>query len=213
MKVLALVSQKGGAGKSLLSAHLAVAFEEIGVATVVIDLDRQASISQWGDSRDAEAPTVAAGRIDRLPVMLDKAREADIDLVILDTPPHSDKTALGAISAADLVVMPTRPAIFDLRSISDTVNILKLAKKQDQALIVLNALPPRGAIGDEAEAFAKQYGIKISPIRITDRIAFAYALSEGKGITEFEPKGKGAGEIRKLRKLLSDRLGMSARKG
>ena len=208
-----MASQKGGSGKSLLSAHLAVAFEEIGVATVVIDLDPQASISQWGDSRAADVPTVVTGKVERLQTMLDKARQAKMDLVILDTPPHSDKTAIGAMAAADLTLVPTRPAIFDLRSISDTISLLMLAQKRERAVIVLNAVPPRGVLGDEAEAFAGQYGIDISPIRIANRMPLAQALSHGKAITEFEPKGKGASEIRQLRKLLTERLGLSKREG
>lgn len=206
MKILALVSQKGGAGKSLISAHLAVAFEESGMKTVVIDLDRQGSVAQWGASRKSDGPTVVNGRADRLAIMLDTARRAEVDLIIIDTPPHSDKNALNAVSIADLVLIPIRPAIFDLRAIKETVEILKAVRRQDRGLIVLNAVPPRGSLGDEAEEASLSYGIDVAPIRIGERAALSHALIGGQGITEFEPRGKAAGEVRELQRFIASRL-------
>lgn len=207
MKILALVSQKGGAGKSLISAHLAVAFEEIGIKTVVIDLDRQESITQWGASRKVEAPTVVAGRSERLALMLDTARRNEMDLIIIDTPPHSDRNALSAVSLADMVLIPIRPEIFDLRAVRETVEILQIVKKQRAAAIVLNAVPPsRRGLADEAEEAAKRYGIDVAPIRLTSRAAFSDALVNGQGVTEFDPKGKAADEIRALRSFVHERI-------
>ena len=212
MKILALVSQKGGAGKSLVSAHLSVAFEQAGFATVVIDLDPQGSVTQWGDSREADAPTVVGGLVERLQVMLDTARQAKIAIAIIDTPPHTDKTALAAIRSADLVLVPTRPAIFDLRSIADTVKVLDLARCRRKAVVLLNAVPPRGSMGDEGEDAAKSYGLEVAPIRILDRASFTHALTVGRGVTEHEPKGKAAGEIRALMDFTRQRMGLK-RKG
>jgi chromosome partitioning protein len=213
MKVLGLVSQKGGTGKSLIAAHLAVAFEDVGVSTVAIDLDRQESLKHWGDSRKAEAPTVAAGLVERLQTMLETSRKAGIDLVIIDTPPHSDKNALGTIAAADLVLVPTRPGIFDLRSMRDTVDLLRSARREDRAVILLNAVPQRGPATDQAEAAAREYGIEIAPHRLADRAAFSNALTDGLGITEFKPKGKAAAELRALRAFVAKRLNLPKRRG
>lgn len=207
MKILALVSQKGGAGKSLISAHLAVAFEEIGVKTVVIDLDRQESVTQWGSSRKVEAPTVVAGRSERLALMLDTARRNEMDLIIIDTPPHSDRNALSAVSLADMVLIPIRPEIFDLRAIRETVEILQIVRKQRSAAIVLNAVPPsRRGLANEAEAAAKKYNVEVAPVRLTSRAAFSDALVNGQGVTEFDPKGKAADEIRSLRSFVHERI-------
>ena len=176
MKTLALVSQKGGVGKSLLTAHLAVAFEEVGLNVVVIDLDDQGSVTKWGDTRRRDSPPVIGAMANRLPAMLATARKGGVDLVIVDTPPYSSNVSLTAIAMADLILVPTRPSIFDLRSIGDTAQILKLSHKLDKAVLVLNAVRPRGAIGNDAEAYAKEQAIEVAPVRITDRAAFADAL-------------------------------------
>jgi chromosome partitioning protein len=206
MKTLAVISQKGGAGKSLISAHLAVAFEEAGISTVIIDLDDQGSVTKWGESRVRETPVVVSAMPDRLAPMLARSKRAGVGLVVIDTPPYSSDTSLSAAGVADLVLVPTRPAIFDLRSIEDTAKILQVDGKIRKAVAVLNAVRHRGNIGDEAEVYAKQQGLEVAPARISDRVSFADALIAGQGITEYEPKGKAAGEMRALCTFLAKRL-------
>lgn len=210
MKILAVISQKGGAGKSLLSVHLAVAFQESGVNTMVIDLDRQGSSTQWGRSRKI-APAVVAAQGDRLAVTLDDAHRSGVGLLIIDTPPHSDRNALSAASIADLTLIPIKPAIFDLRAVRETVELLQAAKRKDRGLIVLNAVPPQASVADDAEEASRGYGVEIAPMRIGDRAALSYALIGGKGITEFEPRGKAAKELRDLQSFIAQRLGFRRR--
>ena len=51
MKVLAVLSQKGGVGKTTLATSLAVAAETAGKSVALIDLDPQATASFWHDTR------------------------------------------------------------------------------------------------------------------------------------------------------------------
>ncbi|HEX4077922.1 MAG TPA: ParA family protein [Rhizomicrobium sp.] len=87
MKTVAMLSQKGGTGKTTLTLHLAVAAEAAGRATVVIDLDPQASAAGWKDSRKAEAPAVISVPAARLPQALQAAQDGGADLVLIDTAP------------------------------------------------------------------------------------------------------------------------------
>jgi chromosome partitioning protein len=45
MKTITIISQKGGAGKTTIAVHLAVAAERRGMKTALFDLDPQASAS------------------------------------------------------------------------------------------------------------------------------------------------------------------------
>src|SRR5262245_33178624 len=137
MKTIAVISQKGGAGKSTLALHLAVSADNDGKVAVVIDLDPQASAASWKDLRKARSPDIVSAQAARLPQVLDTARLHGAKFAVIDTAPHSETAALAAARAADLVLIPCRPAILDLRAISASVELVKLARKP--ACIVLNA--------------------------------------------------------------------------
>lgn len=209
MKTISVVSQKGGSGKSFITVHLAVALEALGFSVVILDLDPQASVLQWDNARKATTPVVASGHHDRLPVLLKTARDGEADIVLIDTPPHSDHTALAAIKVADLILVPTRPRIFDLRAVGDTLDLLSAARRVDRAVVVLNAVPVRGSLIEQAQGAAGDMGLEVAPTRIADREAFAHALTNALGITEFEPKGKPAEEMRAFARWVVDKLGLA----
>lgn len=206
MHVIALLSQKGGTGKTTLSLHLAVAAERVGSVAAVIDLDPQASAAGWKDSRPGETPVVVPIPATRLPQALDLARSAGAELVIIDTAPHSSDVALAAAEAADMVLVPCRAGILDLRAIGATARLAKIAGKP--AYVVLNSLPPRATniIADARDAVAV-HGLEVAPVTIQQRAAFAHALTAGRTAQEYEPDGKAADEMAQLyawlRKMLS----------
>lgn len=197
MHVIALLSQKGGTGKTTLSLHLAVAAERAGHVAAVIDLDPQASAAGWKDSRPAETPVVVSIPATRLPQALDLARGAEAELVLLDTAPHSSDVALAAAEAADVVLIPCRAGILDLRAIGATARLAKIAGKP--AYVVLNSLPPRATnvIADARDAVAV-HGLEVAPVTIQQRAAFAHALTAGQTAQEYEPDGKAADEVAHL---------------
>ena len=206
MKTIAIISQKGGAGKTTLALHLAVAAEQAGRAAAVIDLDPQASATGWGDHRGKDHPAVASSQAARLDQVLSAARKAGAELAIIDTAPHSENTALAAARSADLILIPCRPAILDLRAIHSTIDLAKLAGKP--AVVVLNSVPPRGSLGEDADHAIEVYGIDVCPVRIGQRAVFIHALTEGMTAQEYEPAGKGAREIRHLYKWTCRQIGL-----
>lgn len=84
MKVLAILSQKGGVGKTTLATCLAVAAEQAGKETAIIDLDPQATASFWKDVRQLDTPAVASIQPVRLAAMLKACADAGTDLVVID---------------------------------------------------------------------------------------------------------------------------------
>src|SRR5580692_6942656 len=100
MKVIAIISQKGGAGKTTLAVHLAAAAAAAGHTTAIIDLDPQATATSWGDRREATLPEVISGQAVRLPALLKAAQDNGADFLVLDTAPNADQSAsLAACSA------------------------------------------------------------------------------------------------------------------
>src|SRR5512132_4344539 len=125
MRTIAIISQKGGAGKTTLAVHLAGYTEQRGLTTAVIDLDPQATAAKWGDRREEVQPEVISAQAARLPQLLTTAREGGADLTIIDTAPNSDSPALAAAKAADLIILPCRPATLPLDAPRTTVDMAK----------------------------------------------------------------------------------------
>ena len=211
MRTIALISQKGGVGKTTLAIHLATAFVAAGYNTLLLDLDPQASAAEWKDSRAEETPPVMAIPPARLSKVIENSQAIGTDILILDTAPHSEGTALDASRAADLILVPCQPSIMDLRALRKTASLLEHAKKPTFA--VLNGVSPHTAVADEAaRAISEQFKLEVSPVRLGDRVAYNRCLISGQTAQEFEPEGRAAQEITDFFLWTSNLVGLSPRK-
>jgi chromosome partitioning protein len=201
MKTVAIISQKGGSGKTTLAVHLAVCAEIAKQRAAIIDLDPQGSALEWYRRRANETPEVVASTPEQLPRMIEQAQKNGADIIIIDTAPHSDRAAVIAAELADLILIPCRPSVFDIAAISTTLNLLKLTQGRERAAILLNAVPARGGLTDEAEQGLSAMATVI-PIKINQRAAYSHAINDGRSVEEFEPKGKATQEIRALYKWI-----------
>src|SRR3954470_17558796 len=175
MRTIALINQKGGVGKTTVALHLAAAFWQHGHNTLILDLDPQASAAEWHDARSTEMPYVESIQPARLSKVVEHAREIATSILILDTAPHAEATAIEAARCADLVLVPCQPSIMDLRAMRKTIDLLKLVKVRTAA--ILNNVPPYGSIGDEAaETIMGDFGIAVCPVRLGDRVAYNRCL-------------------------------------
>jgi chromosome partitioning protein len=205
MKTVAILSQKGGTGKTTISLHLAVAAQRAGQAVVVIDLDPQASAAGWKDSRSTDNPVVVSVPATRLPQALKAASAGEADLVVIDTAPHAGDVALAAAEAADLILIPCRPGILDLRAIGSTARTVKLAGKR--AFVVLNTVPPRASnVLADARAAVAVHGLDVAPVALQQRAAYAHSLTAGQTAQEYERGGKASDEIAELYAWVKDQL-------
>lgn len=204
MKTIAIISQKGGAGKTTLAVHLAVAAEQSGIPTVLIDVDPQGSSRVWAEQRGGNVPEVLSDHAKQLPTLIEKAKKAGAGLVIVDTAPNADQAALTAARAADLIVIPCRPSLYDLAAIVPSVDLSAIAKKQHVA--VINAAPVQGDMGEDARTNLVGQSINVSPVIVHQRAAFSNSALTGQAAQEYEPRGKAAAEIRELFTDLASRV-------
>ena len=205
MKTIALLSQKGGVGKTTLALHLAVGWSRIGQNVAVIDLDPQASAANWGDRRTARGPVVRSAHASRLPRELQAVREAGGETVVLDTAPHSDAATLGAAKVSDLVVIPCRPSILDVEALAGTLELVQTTRVP--IVTVLNAVIPNIPDGDQAAVAIERLGAAVCPVRIHRRVVFSRALLQGLVAQEYEPRGKAAAEMGELFRVVAEWVG------
>lgn len=196
MKTLAIISQKGGVGKTTLATALAVAAEREGKIAAVFDLDPQASAAFWKDTRAAETPAVVAIPPARLQHVLKAAADTGCDLAIIDAPPFAKDIAFEAAQHADFILIPTRPAVLDVMAMTKTLELV--AHYGRPSAVVLTFCPIQGREIADTEEAVKQLGASIAPVRIHNRVAYSRAQQTGLTAQEFEPDGKAAEEIKQL---------------
>lgn len=199
MPTIAIISQKGGAGKTTLAVHLAAAAQDAGTIALIVDTDPQATASQWAAWRQDKPPEVIDSSPPRLAVKIRQAREQGAQWIVIDTPPHADSAARAAVEVADLVLIPCRPSAFDLSAIETTAKLVQLLRKP--AYVVFVAGPPNAfRVYQEAGELVESYGTRPCPLQIPDRAAYRHASAEGRTVMELEPAGKAAEDIRQIYK-------------
>ncbi len=202
MKIWAFVSQKGGSGKSTLATQLGVYASQCGEKTIIVDLDPQGSAKTWHAIRgDGQAPAVVKtphNKVDA--VMKAISQTGAFDLVLIDTPPHSDKIVDKAVRLADLIVCPTRPANFDIESLRDTARLIDLSDALRRSLVVVNCAPTAKGAAKAHKLVSDRIcrlGMPVAQTIISDRRAYVTATDKGKGVTEMSD-ARATDEIQKL---------------
>lgn len=214
MKTIAILSEKGGAGKTTLAVHLATAAVLRGKSAVILDLDPQGSAYAWAERREtppeAESiqPVALAGWLDRL-------KGAEAELVFLDTGRDANNAGYTAAKAADLILIPCRAGGFDFLALGRTLDLCRLAGKRP--FVVLNAIRPGAvrAVEDAREAFA-DLECELAPFVIHERADYRNASVAARSAQEIDPKGRAAAEIAELFNwviLQLDNSTISQRKG
>jgi chromosome partitioning protein len=196
MKILAIISQKGGVGKTTLATALAVAAESDGKRAAVFDLDPQASATFWHDTRQDESPAVVSIAPARLQHVLKAAAESGCDIAIIDAPPFAKDIAYEAAQRADFILIPTRPAVLDVMAMTRTLELVNHYGKP--AAVVLTFCPIQGREIADTEDAIGQLGAALAPVRVHNRVAYSRAQQTGLTAQEFEPGGKAAEEIKLL---------------
>ena len=196
MQTMAVMSQKGGAGKTTLVVHLAVEAHRRGIRVEIIDTDPQQSAGVWSRARGGESPIVTHVQPTRLGPALDQRASAGVELVIVDTAPHAGPDAVDVAKLASRVLIPVRPGVFDLAAARQTIEIVREAGVD--SMLVLSACPHRAPeIAMAREALAMS-GLPVAATAIGDRRSFSRAIQTGRAVAEFEPDGKASDEIRML---------------
>ncbi len=205
-KVISISQQKGGAGKTTIAAHLAVAFSQTGKRVAVIDIDPQGSLSQWHKIRENRFGKGFTGlRFSsisgwRLPNEIDRLR-GSVDVVIIDSPPHTQTETKTAIRIADFVLIPAQPSPTDLWATSATTELV--SEERVPSRILLNRVVQNSKLVKDIE---KEFDSAVLDTRISNRIAFASAMLDGRCVTEIQPEGPAAGEVKSLLKEISSLL-------
>jgi chromosome partitioning protein len=204
-RVITIAQQKGGAGKTTLAAHLALAWAAGGRRVAVVDIDPQASLATWFQHRNGSATVpldVVAITGWRVAAEVERQMRSH-DIVIVDSPPHAETEARIAVRSARLVLVPMQPSPMDVWATRPTLELTR--QERVAALIVLNRVPARARLTGEMLEQIAAFGVPVATAQIGNRVALASSLAAGQGITESAPESPAAQEIGALASEVLDR--------
>lgn len=200
MRVIAVLNQKGGAGKTTIATHLARALQLAGHKVLLIDSDPQGSARDWAAVDDAQ-PVPVVG-IDRPTIERDLKSIAPHDYVVIDGAPQAADLAISAIKASDLVLIPVQPSPYDIWAASDLVDLVKqrieVTDGRLKAAFVVSRHIAGTKLGGEITEALEGYGLPVLATKIGQRVAFPGSASKGTTVMDQDPASDASAEIRAL---------------
>lgn len=200
-KVIAILNQKGGVGKTTLAVHLATAFARQGRKVLLLDADPQGSALDWAAARHGQPlfPVVGLPKNSihkELPALA-----VNFDLVIIDGPPRVYDVAKSAVGASDLVLVPVQPSPYDVwaaKEIIDLFNEAMVFRPDLQKAFVINRKIVNTAIGRDVAEALSEYPIPVLKAAICQRIAFAESATQGRTVYDLDPEMLASKEMDQL---------------
>jgi chromosome partitioning protein len=200
-KVIALLNQKGGVGKTTLAVHIATALARKGRKVLLLDADPQGSALDWAAARQGAPlfPVVGLPKSSihkELPTLA-----ANFEFVIIDGPPRVYDVARSAIMASDLVLIPVQPSPYDVwaaKEIMDLLNDAAIYKPGLKKAFVINRKIANTAIGRDVAEALSEYPLPVLHTPICQRVAFAESATQGLTVYEIDPEMIASQEMSQL---------------
>jgi chromosome partitioning protein len=178
MKVVSIASPKGGVGKSTVTALLAATAANAGHRVAIIDLNEdQASLVLWWTLRGEPKNPYLVQDLENLGEDIAVLGRSKFDYVFIDTPPLNVDLIEAAVSHSNVVLIPSKPSVFDLAAIEPLVEICK-ARRKPHAILLSDV----DTAFKTLNASAMKAYLEIAPIfeaRVSHRSAYANALTNG----------------------------------
>lgn len=199
--IIAVVNQKGGAGKTTIALNLAAALAAEGQRVLLVDADPQQTAQDWAAVRVSPPPFQVVGLAKPvlhrdLPQMA-----SDYDHIVIDGAPRNYEVARSAIAAADVVLIPVQPSGADFWASRETVGLVKEAhgfKETQKSVFVISRKIGRTVLGREIADALAEFDIPILHVGTTQRVVYAEALTGGTTVIEQHPRSPAADEIRAI---------------
>lgn len=204
-RVIGVLQQKGGVGKTTLSLNLAACYARQGLKVLVVDADPQGSAQEWAAMRSVE-PLFSVVGMARPNLHRELERiVSGYDIVVIDGAPRSNDLVRSALLASDHVLIPVQPSPFDIWAARQIVALVEAAQEFKPALtasFVISRKVGNSVIGREAAKVFTEQPFPLEPVSIKQRVVFAEAAASGLTVVESEPDGAAAREVAALAEAL-----------
>ena len=208
-KIVAVLNQKGGAGKTTLSTNLARALQLDGDKVLLIDSDPQGSARDWNAAGNGELLPVVG--LDRPTLAKDiQAIQDNQDWLIIDGAPQIAELAIAAIKCADMILIPVQPSPYDVWACEDLVDIIKTRQEvtngKPKAAFIISRVIKNTQLSKEIGEALEGYGLPVFKNFTSQRVIYPKSAATGLTVLDAESLGDAAAEIKAIAQELKEFL-------
>lgn len=183
MKIIALLNEKGGPGKSTLATNIATALHRQGRRVVLVDADPQGTARDWRSAspEGADLPPVVA--IDRHQMLSTSLASLSADIVIIDAPAKAQQMAAAIVRVSHIALLVIQPSGADVWASAAAVKLIQARRDAggtiDAAFLVNRTSGTTKLSKLIRDGAWNEYSIEQLTATVGNRVAFAQALTDG----------------------------------
>ena len=203
MKIISIVQQKGGVGKTTIAVNLSGEFFQMGARVTLLDADVQRSALAWAEPKRLPFAVHAAAFSAEFPIAWAKSIfEHSGDLAVIDTSPGLGPLLTASVELSDLLVLPCGPSSLELFALRKAVEVIADIKKRmnrlpPKLLIVPTRVDPATQEGQTLQEELLSFGAEVGPALPFD-MDFVRAFTSGETVATSAPNSAADLSIRAL---------------
>ena len=188
MRVIALLNEKGGSGKSTVAINLACAMHRAGLRVVLIDADPQGTARDWREASPEGANLPPVVILDRPDLLLNSLKTLSADIAIIDTPAKAEKMSANVVRIAHVAIVPVQPSNADLWASAAAVKLIQSKRdvggEIEAAFLATRVSSSTNLSKEILRGTWNEYGIDMLNQAISNRVSYAQSLSDGVSVYE-----------------------------
>ena len=202
MKVVSILNEKGGSGKTTIATNVAAWLHNEGARVLLVDLDPQGSASDWSAAYGGDNSSVPVVQMKKNVARDLKRIAIGYDWVIIDGAPNAGELAAGAVKAADIVLIPCQPSPYDVWACSNLVEIIKTRQEVTDGYPKAAFVVSRGIKGTRCHGEVKdaldEYELTVFKSGTTQKVDYTYTATSGTSVVDLDHEHPARHEIRML---------------